>query len=173
MGFLHSKIKFHFLAGIIFLIVSCGQDKGEILSEKQEKDSYEQDSIFSKGEMGSPDFFVGTVWVTPLLAKGKNNDYSIGNVVFEPGARSNWHTHPKGQVLIVTAGLGLHQIKGQKAEIIKKGDVISIPEDKEHWHGASSGSGLTHIALTHYLGEQQVNWLEPVSEGDYVQANQH
>jgi quercetin dioxygenase-like cupin family protein len=131
-----------------------------------------ENSIFPKGQRGSKDWFTGTTWVTPLLGKDKNNDFSIGNVVFEPGARTNWHTHPKGQILMVTEGNGFYQEKGKPAQPIKKGDVINIPESVEHWHGAASGSRLVHIAITLYKGDENVVWLKPVSDEEYKKVNQ-
>jgi quercetin dioxygenase-like cupin family protein len=169
MSFIRSKLG----ATLSLLLLSTACSEKEKSSTEQIRGIALEDAspIFSKGELGSTDFFVGTVWVTPLLAKGTNNEYSIGNVVFESGARSNWHTHPKGQVLIVTEGVGFHQIKGKEVEILKKGDVINVPENTEHWHGASASKSLTHIAITHFIGDQQVNWLEPVTKEDYENAN--
>ena len=91
----------------------------------------------------------------------------MGNVTFEAGARTNWHTHPKGQVLIVTEGEGFYQEKGKPAQPIKKGEVVNILENVEHWHGASAKSAMTHIAITNYEEDEQVVWLQPVSEEEY------
>jgi len=102
-----------------------------------------------------------------LLGKDKNNEFAIGNVTFEPGARTNWHTHPKGQVLLILSGTGFYQEKGKAAQSIQKGDVVNIPEDVEHWHGASASDGMTHLAITNYLGKRNVDWLNPVSDEDY------
>ncbi|HEX5552577.1 MAG TPA: hypothetical protein VFX43_04950 [Chitinophagaceae bacterium] len=71
-----------------------------------------ENNIFPKGQQGAKDWFTGTTWVTPLLAQNSNNNFSIGNVVFEPRARTNWHTHPRGQVLIITDRYGFYQEKG-------------------------------------------------------------
>ncbi|QLC64810.1 cupin domain-containing protein [Flavobacterium sp. LPB0248] len=128
-------------------------------------------SIFPKGDKLSNDWFTGNAFLTPLLAKDKNNEFAMGSVTFEKGARTNWHTHPKGQVLIVTEGEGFYQEKGKPARIIKKGDVVNIPENVEHWHGASAKSKMVHIAITNYLGDTNVVWLEAVSEEDYKNVN--
>jgi quercetin dioxygenase-like cupin family protein len=101
---------------------------------------------------------------TSLVGKDKNNNFSAGNVSFEVNARTNWHTHPKEQVLLIIDGEGLYQEKGKPAKQIRKGDVINIPENIEHWHGASSTSQMTHIAITNYEGDNQVNWLQPVQQ---------
>ena len=106
-----------------------------------------------------------------LLPRDKSNDFVIGNVTFEPGARTNWHTHPKGQVLIVTEGNGFYQEKGKSAQALKKGDVINVPENTEHWHGASPGSEFVHIAITNYKGEENVVWLNPVTDHEYSEVN--
>lgn len=131
-----------------------------------------ENNIFPKGQQGSADYFTGTVWVTPLLAKDSVNNFSMGNVVFEPGARANWHTHPRGQVLIVTDGQGFYQEKGKPAQSIKKGDVINIPPNVEHWHGAAANSRLVHIAITNFENDAFVTWLTPVTAEEYKEVNQ-
>ncbi len=128
-------------------------------------------SIYTKGEKLSSDYFTGNAFLNTLLTRDKNNNFAMGSVTFEPKARTHWHTHPKGQILIVIEGEGLYQEKGKPARPIRKGDVISIPEKLEHWHGASSNNKMIHIAITNFEGEQNVIWLDPVSEEDYNAAN--
>jgi len=123
--------------------------------------------IFPKGQPLPKEWFSGEAFLTPLVAKDKNNEFSAGSIIFEPKARTNWHTHPKGQVLLVTDGEGFYQEKGQPARSIKKGDVVNIPENIEHWHGASATSKMTHIAITNYKDDVQVTWLKPVSDEEY------
>jgi quercetin dioxygenase-like cupin family protein len=127
-------------------------------------------SIFPIGEKLSNDWFTGNAFLKPLVAKDKNNDFAIGNVTFEPGARTIWHTHPRGQVLIVTEGEGFYQEKGKCARALKKGDIVNIPENTEHWHGASPGSKFVHIAITNYKGNENVVWLKPVTDEEYNSA---
>ncbi|KQS26563.1 cupin domain-containing protein [Dyadobacter sp. Leaf189] len=127
--------------------------------------------LFEKGDKLTNGYFTGDAYLFPLLARDKNNDFAIGSVTFEAGARTNWHTHPQGQVLIVTEGAGYYQEKGQPAQPIKKGDVINIPENVEHWHGAAAMSKMAHIAITSYEGETNVVWLKPVSEEEYSAVN--
>ena len=127
--------------------------------------------IFPKGQALPKDWFTGTAYLTPLVSKDKNNNFSAGSVTFDPGARTNWHTHPKGQVLLVIEGEGLYKEKGKPARLIKKGDVVNIPENIEHWHGATSIGPMVHVAITNYEGEEQVTWLQPVTEEDYDTAN--
>ena len=93
--------------------------------------------IFLKGQPLPSELFSGNAFLTPLVARDKNNEFSAGSVSFEPKARTNWHTHPKGQVLIVIEGNGLYQEKDKPAQRIKKGDVVIIPENTVHWHGAT------------------------------------
>jgi quercetin dioxygenase-like cupin family protein len=127
-------------------------------------------SLFPKGDPLPGSYFTGNAFLTPLIAKDKNNDFAMGSVTFEPGARTNWHTHPRGQVLIVTEGAGFYQEKGKPARPIKKGDVVNIPENTEHWHGAAAKTQMVHIAVTNYEGETNVVWLQPVSEEEYGMA---
>src|SRR5215217_2283202 len=128
-------------------------------------------SIFPKGEKLTNGYFTGDAYLMPLIAKDKNNDFMMGSVTFEPGARTNWHTHPRGQVLIVTEGAGFYQEKGKPAQPIKKGDVVNIPENTEHWHGAAAKTKMVHIAITNYEGENNVVWLKPVTEEEYKEVN--
>lgn len=92
-------------------------------------------------------------------------------VSFEPGARTAWHTHPLGQTLIVTAGVGLVQQQGQTAQAIRPGDVVTIPPNARHWHGASPESPMTHVAIAEKDNAKSVDWLEKVSNNDYVAAS--
>jgi len=123
--------------------------------------------IFPKGQPLPKEWFSGNAFLTPLVAKDKNNEFSAGCVSFEPKARTNWHTHPKGQVLIVIEGVGFYQEKDKPARTIKKGDTVIIPENTEHWHGASASNKLVHIAITNFKDEVQVTWLKPVTEEEY------
>jgi len=127
--------------------------------------------IFPQGEPLPNDWFTGNAFLKPLVAKDKNNDFSAGSVTFTPGARTNWHTHPKGQVLLVIEGNGLYQEKGKPAQPIKKGDVINIPENVEHWHGATADSKMIHIAITNFKEDVQVTWLQPVTDEEFALAN--
>lgn len=127
--------------------------------------------IFPKGEQLPKKWFRGNAFLTPLIAKDKNNEFSAGCVTFEPGARTVWHTHPKGQVLIVIEGEGFYQEKGKTAQSIKKGDVVNIPENTEHWHGATSLTKMIHIAITNYKDDVQVTWLQHVTEEEYDEVN--
>lgn len=124
-------------------------------------------TIFPKGDKAPADYFTGTAWVNILVPKDETGTYSIGNVVFEPGCRTNWHIHPAGQTLIVSDGKGWCQEKGKQARPISKGDVVVIPSNVEHWHGATKDNSLTHLAVTNNSKEGAVKWLQPVSDAEY------
>jgi 4-carboxymuconolactone decarboxylase len=124
-------------------------------------------SIFPKGNQGPVDYFTGTAWVNILVPKDQTGTYGVGNVVFEPGCHNNWHTHARGQILLITDGKGYYQERGAEARLLSKGDVVVIPSDVEHWHGASKDSSLTHIVITNNSPEGPVKWLERVSDEEY------
>jgi quercetin dioxygenase-like cupin family protein len=123
--------------------------------------------IFPKGEKASADYFVGNVWIKNLIPADETFHMVIGNVVFEPGARNNWHTHPGGQILIATDGTGYYQQRGSPVQIVRKGDVIIISPGIEHWHGASPNSKFTHIAVNPNVQNGIVDWLQKVTDEEY------
>jgi quercetin dioxygenase-like cupin family protein len=114
-----------------------------------------------------PANFTGQVRVDMLHSPQAPWHASAAYVTFEPGARTVWHTHPVGQLLIVTAGVGLVQIEGQPAQTIRPGDTVWIPAGAKHWHGATATTAMTHIAITESQDGQNVKWLEPVSDAQY------
>ena len=130
-----------------------------------------QNPIFPKGEKAPADYFTGTAWVQLLVPNDNTFNCQIGNVVFEPGARNNWHTHPGGQILIVTEGTGYYQEKGKPIQLLRKGDVVNILPDVVHWHGASHDSEFTHIAININTQKGIVEWLERVTDGEYNSFN--
>ncbi|NNV54245.1 (R)-mandelonitrile lyase [Limnovirga soli] len=132
----------------------------------------ETNQIFPQGQQLPNEWFTGNAFLTPLVAKDKNNQFSVGCVTFLPNARTVWHTHPKGQVLIVIEGNGFYQEKGKLAQPITKGDVVNIPENTEHWHGATATHKMVHIAITNYEEDVQVTWLQPVLNEDYQKVNE-
>jgi 4-carboxymuconolactone decarboxylase len=123
--------------------------------------------IFPKGDRAPADWFTGTVWLHMLAQKTGGNEYGIGSVTFEPGARSNWHTHPAGQTLVVIDGKGLYQERGKPIRTINKGETIVCDPNIEHWHGATAKTGMTHIAITNDKGAGNVTWLKPVTDEEY------
>ncbi|NEK22459.1 cupin domain-containing protein [Sulfitobacter sp. JBTF-M27] len=115
----------------------------------------------------SPDYFVGTVRMDPLITGPSVNNVRALSVTFEPGARTNWHTHPLGQTLIVTAGAGLTQKEGEEIQKIFPGDVITFAPGERHWHGASADCAMTHIALQQEEDGRTADWMEPVTDAQY------
>ena len=122
----------------------------------------------SQTSMQAPaEHFTGTVRVAPLFRAVAPAHTSGALVTFEPGARTAWHTHPLGQILIVTAGTGLVQRWGDPVQEIHQGDVVWIPPGQKHWHGAAPNSSMTHIAIVEQLDGKSVDWMEKVSDAQY------
>ncbi|WP_321792744.1 cupin domain-containing protein [Burkholderia pyrrocinia] len=117
---------------------------------------------------GPADWFTGTVRIDGLFQPNDATRASGGSVTFEPGARTAWHEHPLGQTLIVTAGSGYVQRWGGALEAIRPGDVVWIPAGVKHWHGASAETFMTHIAIQEALDGKAVDWLEHVSNEQYL-----
>lgn len=116
---------------------------------------------------GSTEYFTGRVRVDPLFTPNDSIDASGAYVSFEPGARSAWHTHPAGQRLVVTSGIGLTQAWGQPVQTIRQGDVVWCPPGVKHWHGAAPGSAMTHLAVGRAVDGKTVTWMEKVSDAQY------
>ncbi|HWB17962.1 MAG TPA: cupin domain-containing protein [Vicinamibacterales bacterium] len=116
---------------------------------------------------GPADYFTGTVRIDPLFQPDAPARAASASVTFEPGARTAWHTHPLGQILIVTAGHGLVQCAGGPIEEIRPGDVVRFLPGEKHWHGASPTTAMTHIAIQEQLDGKVVEWLEQVSDEEY------
>ncbi|MEO1950915.1 quercetin dioxygenase-like cupin family protein [Thioclava sp. ES.031] len=116
---------------------------------------------------GPEDWFTGTVRVDPLFQAEEPGRTSGSHVTFEPGARTAWHTHPAGQTLIVTFGRGRVQREGGPVEEISQGDVVWFPAGEKHWHGASSETAMSHIAVQESIDGSPVTWLEKVADEDY------
>ena len=116
---------------------------------------------------GPVDWFTGTVRIDPLFNPFDAGRAQGASVTFEPGARTAWHTHPLGQTLIVTAGLGRAQRWGGAVEEIRPGDVVWFAPGEKHWHGAAPSTAMTHIAIQEPKDGKVVDWLEKVSDGQY------
>jgi quercetin dioxygenase-like cupin family protein len=116
---------------------------------------------------GNADWFSGSVRVDPVFPVNDPSRVSAGHVTFEPGARSAWHTHPLGQTLIISSGLGWVQEEGGPIEEVRTGDVIWFPPGLKHWHGASPTNGMTHYAIQESLDGKNVEWMEKVSDEQY------
>jgi quercetin dioxygenase-like cupin family protein len=116
---------------------------------------------------GPAEWFTGAVRIDPLFQAAEPARVSGGAVTFEPGARTNWHTHPLGQTLMIVAGLGWVQREGGQVEEVRPGDVVWFPPGLKHWHGASPANAMTHIAIQESLNGKNVDWLEKVSDQQY------
>lgn len=129
-------------------------------------DTFDGNGIFPKGPENTAyaSYFTGTSFLEMLSTEG----VFIGNVTFEPGCRNFWHIHRKGgQILLVTGGRGWYQEAGQPARKLKAGDVVNIPPDTKHWHGAAKDSWFAHVAVEVPAEGRTNEWLEPVSDEEY------
>jgi 4-carboxymuconolactone decarboxylase len=125
------------------------------------------DHLFPKGNKITNDNFSGTAWLSMQVENDSIYTTQIGNVTFEPGARTKWHYHPGGQILLVTHGKGLYQEKGKPVETMQAGDVIKCPPNIHHWHGATPTDSLRHIAISPNMDKGKVVWLEKVTDQEY------
>lgn len=153
------------LAFLLALFYSCNNKPTE-KNSKAESASI----IFPQGDKNTNDNFQGEVWVKSLADADSLNETAVGNVTFAAGARSNWHSHPAGQILLVTDGVGYYQEKGQAKKTLRKGDVVKCPPNVPHWHGASRDSAFVQVAIT---GRQKgaTVWLQPVTDQEYHAAD--
>ena len=116
---------------------------------------------------GSADYFTGRVRVDPLFSANESINAYGAYVTFDPGSRTAWHTHPAGQRLVVTSGIGLTQEWGKPVQIIHQGDVVWCPPDVKHWHGAAPNSAMTHLAVGRSVDGKSVTWMEKVTDEHY------
>lgn len=151
-----AKITFLFLA-FPFVIEVAAQSSSD-----------PQTRIFPKGQKAPREMMAGNVWLYEMVQPDSTYNYHVASVTFEPGARTNWHVHPAGQVLLVTEGAGYYQEKGKPVRMIRKGEVVKCAPGLEHWHGASPESGLTHIGITNNTEKGRVVWLKPVTDKEYT-----
>ena len=144
-------------------LISCN-DKGE---SQQSESGFSDEGIFPQGELGPVTNFTGNAYNFGLVANDSIYNTLVGNVFFEKGARSNWHVHPSGQILIVLNGEGYHQVEGQPKQTMRKGDVIKCPPKVKHWHGATEKTSLTQMYILPKTENGIVTWLEPVKDEQY------
>ena len=130
--------------------------------------SENQNTIFPKGERAPADYFTGVVWFKNLVPADEILNTQIGNVVFEPGARNNWHTHPGGQILIATAGVGYYQEKGKPIQILHPGDIVKISPGIVHWHGASPDMHLPILLSIAIHKMESFNGWDKVTDEEYM-----
>lgn len=138
------------------------------IAKAAEMNQSKVDTIFGQGEKNPYGvYFTGQTYLKMLNSKDEIFNAPIGNVTFEPGARTNWHRHSGGQILLVLDGEGRYQERGQEIRVLHKGDVVKIAPDVEHWHGAAPDSWFVHISIETNVPQNQVVWLEPVSDEEY------
>jgi quercetin dioxygenase-like cupin family protein len=160
-------MKYSLKSSLIFLtilIASCNVEK------KTDETNRQNETVFPKGEKITSNNFAGTAYLHMMGAKDTTLHASFGNVTFEPKARTNWHSHPGGQVLFITAGKGYYQAKGEPARLLRKGDVVEIPRNVVHWHGAAPDSEFAHIAVSLNTDEGGADWIGPVTDEEYDQS---
>ena len=143
------------------IVLSC-QSQNKLPQRSGKESTF----IFPKGDKITNANFTGTAYLQMLVSHDNDNPTAIGNVTFEPGARTKWHYHPAGQILMVTDGVGYYQEKGQVKKILRKGDMIKCPPNLPHWHGASPDSHFVQVAVTSNNKGAAV-WLDAVTEEDY------
>lgn len=131
------------------------------------------DTVFAQGQINPyGKFFTGQSYLT-MLSENDSTFYApIGNVTFEPKTRTFWHKHSGGQILLVISGEGRYQERGQKVRIIKKGDVVRIAPNVEHWHGGGINTWMTHISVETNVPNNKSEWLEPVGDKDFASEAQ-
>ena len=134
---------------------------------KSNDKNYKMTSFIDKGVPVPKENFTGTVWVNMNVKPDEGYNTNIGTVTFEPKARTNWHSHTSGQILFVIEGIGYYQEKGKPIQLIQKGDVVKVPKNTEHWHEASHGSSMRHIALVPEYDKDKTEWLKPLSDAEY------
>ncbi|MDE5708711.1 MAG: cupin domain-containing protein [Alistipes sp.] len=130
------------------------------------------EQLFPQGEKLPEQFsqyFIGQAWLAPLTNNAALN-CPIANVTFEPGCRNNWHSHTGGQILVVTAGRGYYQEQGKPARELHPGDIVEIPADVIHWHGAAPDSWFSHLAIEANPQINRNTWLDPVDDQQYAEA---
>lgn len=157
-------------AAIIFVVVTIGiMSCTDSQNQKPDNTVVNNNLLFPQGEKITNNNFTGTAYLKMLIEADSINPTAVGNVTFEPGARTKWHLHPGGQILLVTDGVGYYQEKGQSKKILRKGDVVKCPPNTPHWHGASADTAFVQVAVTNnHLGATV--WLEAVSDEEYLAA---
>lgn len=140
------------------------------MTEATKKQALKADTdlnIFPKGDLISSPNFTGAAWLQRLMTDADKFDVVISNVVFNPGVRNSWHSHPGGQVLIATSGKGYYQERGKPVQILNAGDVVAIPSNVVHWHGAAPDSEFIHIAINTKVSLGPAVWYEKVTDEEY------
>jgi len=128
-------------------------------------------TVFPRGDRAPEEVFTNTTLVKMLHSdEGGGFDTQVYNVTFEASARTFWHSHPGGQILLITDGQGYYQEKGKPARLLKPGDVVAIPSDVVHWHGAARDSGFVHLGMSTQVHLGSAKWFGPVTDEEYEAA---
>ena len=153
------------------LFITCNMKEGEKMNSANNQF---KDELFSDGQKGSEQIFTGNVWVKMLVTDNDNvYNTQVYNVMFEAGARTNWHSHPGGQILLVTSGTGYYQEKGKSARLLQKGDIVEIPPNVIHWHGAAPDSNFVHIGISSRIQDGTAEWFSEVTDDEYHEATKN
>jgi len=153
---------------LLVTLIGCNSDRNQ---SQQSATDLSEETIFPKGELGPATNFTGNAYNFGLVANDSIYNTLVGNVYFEKSARSNWHIHPSGQILIVLDGEGYHQLEGQPRQTMKKGEVIKVPANTRHWHGATENTALTQMYILPKTENGFVTWMEPVTDEQYKSNN--
>lgn len=158
----------HFISTAAGLAVTAAASSPSVFSAESTMTEKLPETVF---ERGGPNpygkFFTGQTYLHMLSASDAVFNCPVGNVTFEPGARTHWHKHSGGQILLVTAGLGRYCERGGKIRVLRPGDVVRIAPGVEHWHGADARTGLVHISIETNASGSKTDWLDPVVDADY------
>lgn len=153
---------------IASMLVACEGNTQSV----ENKTSEMNNQIFEKGEKIANDNFTGTAWLNNLVTADSINQNAVGSVTFEPGARTKWHSHPAGQIILALDGVGYYQEEGKEKVVIRKGEVVKCPVDVPHWHGASADTAFVQVAITGREKGETV-WLKPVTDAEYYSGPKH
>jgi len=153
------------LIGLTLMFTSCNCEQDKAANTIKE-------SPFPKGKILESSNFTGTVWLQMMGATDTTMYARYGNVTFEPKARTNWHSHPGGQLLFITQGEGYYQAKGETARLLRAGNFVEIPPNVVHWHGAAPESEFAHIAVSLNTNLGGAEWKSAVSETEYLNATE-
>lgn len=148
-----------------FLILFIGT---QVIAQPQPQTEADSGAIFPRGQRAPAANFTGTVWVQQLIQPDSAINIPVGYVTFEPGARSHWHSHPGGQVLLAMGGIGYYQERGKPVQILRQGDAVKCPPNIPHRHGASPTTPFLQVAITPNTPTGRVNWMQPVTDEEYT-----
>lgn len=148
-------------ACVALLVMSCNTKNNTTMKTTE---------LFPKGQKAEQNF-TGDTWVKMLTTDGENFDAMSYNVTFAPGSRTDWHSHPGGQLLYCTSGEGCYQEKGKAIQHLKVGDVVEIKPDIVHWHGAAPNSEFVHLGISTQLSKGPAEWYGPVTDQEYNSEN--